>query len=172
MTDLTTTDIIDGSRNTNNKDTATKNSRSTVWCLTINNYDSDDIEFLKSLKTKVTCFQTEIGTSGTPHIQGCIRFGNARYFNSLKKMFPKAHIERCRNFAASCNYCQKQDTWDGKIRFYKARDKIILDINEGNGKIEGLQWTGNGPTEEWLHDMGTKFMSWIIAKNKNVITNG
>lgn len=96
-----------------------KNTRSRYWFGTLNNYTEDDFLFLDIwLKAEADdyAFQEELGKDGTPHIQFCIKFKNARYFNSVKKNIPKAHIEMCKNWAAARNYCLKDDTNNGRRR--------------------------------------------------------
>lgn len=106
-------------------------ARGRGWTLTINTPTQEDFENLKNLKCKITVFQTEVGKqSGLQHIQAGIYFDNARTFSSIKKIFPRAHIEKMKNLWATVNYCTKGDTWDGKYRYYSKDSKIILDVNE------------------------------------------
>lgn len=96
-------------RNTMNK------GRSRGWCFTINNFDDVDITTIENLEKCKYLFQEEKGKEGTPHLQGMIYFDNARTFSSVKKMLPKAHIEKMKNKFASMKYCSKSDTRSGKI---------------------------------------------------------
>lgn len=91
----------------------TGNTKSRAWCMTINNYIDDDIEMVKCCDCYV--FQEERGTEGTPHLQCVIRWKNPRSFLSMKKMFPRAHIEKCKSWKLSCLYCSKLDTRCGKM---------------------------------------------------------
>lgn len=125
------------SRNTNQNKTGKTNSRARGWCLTINNFSTEEVRLVKSSPAQLCVFQSEVGTSGTRHLQCVLHYTNARAYNSLKKEFPRAHIEQCRNLTASTNYCSKADTWDGKIRYYRKGEKLILDIdNNQEGRTE------------------------------------
>lgn len=95
------------------------NSRARCWFGTLNNYTEEEFNYLEEwLKIDAIdyAFQEEIGENGTPHIQFCMKFKNARYFNSMKKKLPKAHFEVCKNWAASRSYCLKDDTHNGRRR--------------------------------------------------------
>lgn len=96
----------------------TKTIRSRAWCFTINNYSDDDLTFLEDLKSDLEdyAWQSEVGEKGTPHIQGCMKFKNARTFNALKKKHNTWHLEVPRKpWIAQKRYCQKDDTSDGLI---------------------------------------------------------
>lgn len=94
-------------RNTRNRPLRNRN-----WCFTINNPDEKDQIILEnSLEMECNAFvwQLEEGEEKTEHIQGCLKFENARSFNSVKKLLPRAHIEICKNWNASIRYCQKAE---------------------------------------------------------------
>lgn len=85
--------------------------RSRNWCFTINNYSMEDINRLKALEYKYIVFGEEVGSKGTPHIQGYIEFKNARSFQSVSKKI-KGHIEKRKgNAIQASQYCKK----DGKF---------------------------------------------------------
>lgn len=90
------------------------NKRVRAWCFTINNpgsYSKLILEELYSLgKARYVIGQLEVGTNGTPHIQGFIYFDNPRCFGGMKKLHPEAHWEICRSIPDSIKYCQKDDT--------------------------------------------------------------
>lgn len=82
---------------------------STVWCFTINNYDDADV-----VRTwdgvKDAIWQAEVGESGTPHLQGFVRFSKNKRLSALKKVSPTAHWEVCKSVSASVDYCSKDDS--------------------------------------------------------------
>lgn len=79
-----------------------------AWCFTWNNYTSDDVKYLqKELEKSKFLFGEEIGTSGTPHLQGVVRFTNAMHFDTVRKLFKENHVEPCKKWIASLNYCSK-----------------------------------------------------------------
>ena len=75
-------------------------NRSRNWILT-NNYKEEEPlsneELLKNIQNITglvyTAFQLEQGKQGTKHHQIYISFKNAKTFETIKKLFPKAHIE-------------------------------------------------------------------------------
>lgn len=91
--------------------TPVRNTRSRDWCLTWNNYPVNWKENFSDCKEYYA--QEETGENGNNHIQGCIKYENAISFTSIKKKFPGAHIEKCKNWQASKQYCQKQETRTG-----------------------------------------------------------
>lgn len=101
---------IGGRGNTN----TLPNSRYRSYCFTLNNYTVEDVKSIQKLNCKY-CFQEEKGENKTPHLQGVLYFKNPRSFNSIKKMLPRAHIEKTINFHASVRYCSKEDTRCGHL---------------------------------------------------------
>lgn len=67
-----------------------------AWVFTLNNYTDDDILRLQSLEPKVKrmIVGREVApTTGTPHLQGYIRFAEPVRFSWWKNQFPRAHVE-------------------------------------------------------------------------------
>ncbi len=94
--------------------------RSRNWAFTWNNYNKKNIDTLTHLfssdpKILKWIFQEETGENGTPHLQGTVAYRNAVTLNSLKKINKSIHWERCRNLAASLNYCRKKESRTGEI---------------------------------------------------------
>jgi hypothetical protein len=80
-----------------------RDTRSRKWQLTINNpekhgYTHEFIrEILGSFKSVAYwCMADEVGENETPHTHIFIAFGNAARFSTIKKKFPKIHIEMAR----------------------------------------------------------------------------
>ena len=88
------------------------------WIWTWNNYSAEDKKSMEQF-CKNNClhytFQPETGKNGTPHLQGFWDFKNPRSFNSLKELFPKIHLEKCKNAKKAEAYCRKQDTKSGAV---------------------------------------------------------
>lgn len=97
------------------------------WAFTLNNYKEVDINRLTSFGGEYV-FQEETGENGTPHLQGLLIYKNAVSFNSVKKLIPRAHIEKCKNKNASIRYCSKEDTRTGNI-YENLRDKTYIGTN-------------------------------------------
>lgn len=88
------------------------------WCFTLNNHTDGDVESLKT-KFNYVCkwwrFQEEIGSKGTPHLQGVCCFKNKLRLTQLKdNLSNKAHWEASRSSAANA-YCSKSDTATGRF---------------------------------------------------------
>lgn len=70
-------------------------------------------------------FQLEQGKTGNYHYQGWFSLKQKEYFNTIKNMFPKMHIEPQKDYFASKAYCTKKDEtyrdgpWNEKSTFIK-----------------------------------------------------
>lgn len=90
-----------------------KKVRSRNWFITLNNYTEAEIDLLKGLPSKWTVIAEETApTTGTKHIHCVISFENARYFSSLKKMLPRADLEKVKS---TCSKAREYATKDGNI---------------------------------------------------------
>ena len=96
----------------NTKNVARERSRN--WTFTLNNYTEEDIKSICKIDAKYV-FQEEKGENGTPHLQGILMFKNPKTFNGIKKLIPKAHIEKARSKIASIKYCTKVETRNGEL---------------------------------------------------------
>lgn len=83
------------------------------WCFTLNNYREDQQEML-CLSAWDDCvdymvFGREVGESGTPHLQGFVKFKNNKRFGGVQAFLPAGcHIEKCRGTAhEAAVYCKK-----------------------------------------------------------------
>lgn len=85
--------------------------RASTWSLTINNptdVDNENIALARQRGWKVEG-QQERGEKGTLHLQLMLRTPQVR-LSSVKKMFPRAHIEVARNTTALQRYVTKEET--------------------------------------------------------------
>lgn len=75
-----------------------KNSvRSRRFQLTINNPNGDELKMVKSIVCKYCCYCLEAApTTGTRHMHIFVVFEAAKAISSLKKDWPRAHIELCK----------------------------------------------------------------------------
>ena len=82
------------------------------FILTINNPTQDVVTYLEQAKRLGFTYgagQLERGEKGTEHVQ--IMFGGKKSrFDSIKKLFPGAHIESCKHPRKSFEYCCKEET--------------------------------------------------------------
>lgn len=113
--------------------------KSRNWIFTLNNYMDSEIKKI----TEIQClyiFQEETGELGTPHLQGTLMFRNAMQFNTIKKLLPRARIDRCDNKIASIRYCSKNDTRTGKIysNFDYTKYDTLAQRHNGTEKTEAV----------------------------------
>lgn len=93
----------------NTKTPSLKLSKHRKVCFTLNNYTVEELSDLQKIfGTDLYIFGKEVGANGTPHIQGYLEFKNPRAFSALKKLMPRAHIEKA-NGTRKQNYiyCSK-----------------------------------------------------------------
>lgn len=91
--------------------------RARAWCFTINNYLPEDLESCRALKKKkisYLIFGEEVGDrTGTPHIQGYVRFENQRTRAQVAKLLPKAHLEVAKGSdVQNQTYCSKEQKFE------------------------------------------------------------
>lgn len=97
-------------------------SRSRNWVWTLNNYTEEERDFIASQlfrEADYAIYQPEIGAAGTPHLQGCVVFGNPRTLGGVKRLIsPRVHLEVMRGTVAEAvAYCRKDDTRDAGAAF-------------------------------------------------------
>jgi hypothetical protein len=118
-----------------------RNTKSRGWCFTLNNYTDQDIADFKAsfADSKDFVVGKEVGTNGTPHLQGVIRFEKARTYNNMKKLLPRAHIEMMKKYNASVIYCKKEGDY-----FEKNSTELITHETEYNdymkNKYDNINW--------------------------------
>lgn len=86
--------------------------KSRNWCWTLNN--PTDVEF-KAIDiwhglnpSTYIVYGKEKGDAGTPHLQGFIHLPKDRAASAIKRMVPRAHIEKCKGTPAqNIEYCKK-----------------------------------------------------------------
>lgn len=86
-----------------------KMQRSRDWCYTLNNYSEAERDAHRALDCAYHVFGYERGDSGTPHLQGYIRFKEKKSLKQLKTMMPRAHVEpRKGTIDQAVDYCKKE----------------------------------------------------------------
>lgn len=85
-------------------------SRSRAWCFTYNNYDDEVIRRLDALTCERIIVGKEVApTTGTPHLQGYVRFAQPARFSWWKNNFPKASVRIAKGTDAQNEvYCSKE----------------------------------------------------------------
>lgn len=103
------------------------NSRGTRWFITMNNYNEEVINKIRSQVFKDICKYYILGfeeapTTNTKHFHLYIRLKQKMYRNSLKKLLPNCVIETAKGGEQSCfEYCSKE----GKFEEFGQRLKYI-----------------------------------------------
>lgn len=92
----------------------TRQSRSNNWCFTLNNYDEDAQQKIRDLATvsEYLVFGREVGDSGTPHLQGFVRFTSRLRFDKVTKLIPGSHLSVARNVQKAAEYCRKDGDYE------------------------------------------------------------
>lgn len=84
------------------------NIKARDFCYTLNNYTEAETDCLLAIECVYHIMGKEIGENKTPHIQGYLYFENPRSFNAVKKLIPRAHIERTKGTPKEASdYCKK-----------------------------------------------------------------
>jgi len=86
------------------------------WFFTINNHTEKDIIFLMECSSiEKLSMQEETGESGTPHLQGYLKFATKKRPLSLLGLKESGgHFAICRNVKDCIQYTQKEDTRTGR----------------------------------------------------------
>lgn len=106
------------------------------FVFTVNNPEFETVNRLKGWdQIKYIVCGSEVGESGTPHLQGYVELKASKPFKTIKNVMPTAHIEARRGTAAqAADYCKKDgDYWElGTISKQGAR----TDIREATALIQ------------------------------------
>ncbi len=151
-------------------------SPSAWFTFTFNNYSPETIEMFQGIEG-LYVFQEEIcPTTGTPHLQGTIRFTIKKRLKQLHKDYPGAHWECCRKPKKSVAYCHKKATRapDGAMytNMKLPKDLITLDTlrpwQEAVYKLamaESDDRTINWYWEEKGNVGKSSFARWMVIKH-------
>lgn len=137
--------------------------RSRGWCWTLNNYTESEYNKIKmdmhSNTVEKWIIGKEVGSNGTPHLQGYIYFKNGRSFESVKNMIQKAHWESAKGKPdQNYNYCSKENNFEcngfetnvRSIRFggytsleEQVQNTFMAEEVRMNLEDEGREWENN-----------------------------
>jgi len=125
-------------------------SRSRDFVFTLNNYTEAHIELLSQIDCTYVVYGKETGESGTPHLQGYIRFKNQKTMSAVIKQIKGAHIEIKKG---SCDqaiqYCKK----DGDV--YERGEAPASQEEKGQrgkAKMAEILKRAREGDEQWLED--------------------
>jgi hypothetical protein len=88
------------------------------WCFTWNNYSDESLDILKSLfesgELEYLIYGKETaGTTGTPHLQGCMRFKKKKRMKGIKsRLNNEIYLDVVNNMTAMIEYCKKEEDFE------------------------------------------------------------
>lgn len=164
----------------------TKGRRNRNWVFTWNNYTTDDINYIISnadTEKYEFLFQEEMGESGTPHLQGLLKFENARYFGGVKALFPSIHLEPCKNYKKAIEYCRKDKSCIGNefhnMKGLRKRNILIKELYEWQKNVINIIHNNDNDDRKiyWFYDITgnkgkTALCKYICCKYNAVYLNG
>lgn len=136
-------------------------ARVRTWCYTLNNYSDDEYTKLQATECKHHVIGKEVGTEGTPHLQGCLTYATMKSLLQMKKIQPRAHWEPARDACNAIEYCRKDgEVWEEGTppanqkekgeRGKKAMTEIIKRAREGDEA-----WLEENHPAEYYHHLST-----------------
>ena len=107
---------IDSSNSSKGKSGNTRQiSPAKHWIFTLNNHTEENINrLMNDSSIEQLSMQEETGESGTPHLQGYLKFKTKQRPLSIFKEHFKARWKKCKHIIAAIIYTQKEDTRTGK----------------------------------------------------------
>lgn len=146
---------------------ATKTTKQRVrakrWVFTLNNYTPEEENKLKEMDCEWMVFgheHTKEG-EGTPHLQGALTFKKTMELSRLKKLIPRAHLEKMQanDPKEARDYCLKEDTGG-----YFEKGEMPAPQSQAGGKANQEKWKNaieaakRGDFESIPYDLWTKYM--------------
>lgn len=107
--------------------TSNPSLKSRKYCFTLNNYTLNEVEqIIRDFGSDKYVIGCEIAPeTSTPHLQGYLEFKNPRSFKSVKKLLPRAHIEKARGSTKqNYEYCTKDGEFKTNIDMRTPQDKL------------------------------------------------
>lgn len=186
----------------NTKSQAKRDTQRLYWFFTWNHYGGvetgDKLNEICERECEWWVFQEEIApTTGTPHLQGCLKLKDKRRLSELKNIFgDKIHWEPTRDTEASKQYCSKIDSakpdgklwrstnrsttkeWNKRRRDYKKELKVISTLYNWQRKLN--EWLLEEPDDRkiiWIFNRDgnvgkTVLCKYLITKHRVVLATG
>lgn len=141
-------------------------SPSLYWVFTYNNYIEDRLPGLGDLlkkKCTIVFYNKEIGESGTPHLQGYLKFKKKERPSEIFKDYQIWWQKAKGNIEENWHYCSKSVKQEEVITFiygYKPKKelKIIKDLRPWQEKLESIL----------LEDPDDRGIIWVYEETGNV----
>ncbi|AXH76021.1 MAG: putative viral replication protein [Cressdnaviricota sp.] len=163
--------------------------QSRKWCFTLNNWTEDEYLSIKNyIITKGLDYVVgkEVGENGTPHLQGYLSSKNPMMFSRLKKVMPRAHLEKARGSnAENLKYCSKSDDFITNIADEEGtpQERIKKRILKKYENVIWREWQQEviniieEPKDDrrivWVYDpdgnSGKSYLVKYLALTKNVV---
>jgi len=153
-------------------------SPSKRWCFTLNNYTEEHISSLVPLLSELVSeavVSKEVGESGTPHLQGYLKF---KVKKRPKALLPTAHWEKARGTSLeNYHYCTKENDpfwvkgFPEPVSVIEPNyhwEKEILSIlqNKPDDRTINWYWSAEGGVGK------TSFCKYLCVKHKALILGG
>lgn len=98
-------------------------------CFTLNNYSTDEYNDILNWSYSYLIIGKEVGSNGTPHLQGYIEWGNPKRFSTLKNLNPRIHWENRKGSAEqAAKYCMKDGDYIERGERSQQGKRTDLDI--------------------------------------------
>lgn len=103
-------------------------TKSRDYCFTLNNYNEEHVAYLAQLDCVYLVYGKEIASTGTPHLQGYVRFRSPKSVSAAAKALPgNPHVERKMGTCEQAiEYCKK----DGDV--YERGDVPVTQKQKGD----------------------------------------
>lgn len=109
--------------------------RSRAWCLTVNNYSEEEFQMLLHTECRYVILGREVGSEGTPHIQGYLYFDLFKSFRQVKLLCPRAHFEIAKGSPDdNYVYCSKDHAYEERGSIPLSPSKKAKKGGDGNAE--------------------------------------
>lgn len=159
-------------------------TESRAWCFTLNNYTEEEDKALQELECNYLIYGYEVAPeTGTPHLQGYVRFKFPKKLEQVKAKIPRAHLEKSRGtIEDNISYCmktRKDDIPNEKVFEKGERPKTQKEKGQsekerwatilGKSKAGDTAWIDeNEPEVAFKH---AKTIDFIVSRNPAKLAN-
>lgn len=141
-----------------------------TWEFTLNNFTDEDCKWVRDLNAPALVCAKEEAESGTPHLQGKIRFNCRKRLATLKKMHPRIHWELSKA-PNDWTYPQKIDSDIIRNDPYISKQGSRLDLVKAADTILGKRRWIEVIRDPELYPIMSKYGTWAksIYQSKKTI---